>query len=220
MQLLQYAFTIVLVSVVVGAVIAFVFMGLTMVRRTRRLARAAHERGMRFFRDDPYDVPRRYAGSAVISAGHSPRANNVIDGRFNGRPVRAFDFRCELGHGTRRMTRHYAVMAFEADRASEPLLMWQTSEEETPPLAARSPDGQLGRWQYRGNRRLAEALASSCEGLGDAPVSMEVRGTALIAAAAAKGRSPDCSARFRQIEAAARAWAAAIGGSVDSAGSV
>ena len=193
MQLLQYAFTIVLVSVLVGAVIAFVFMGLTKVRRTRRLARAAHERGMRFFRDDPYDVPRRYAGSAVISAGHSPRANNVIDGRF---------------------------MAFEADRASEPLLMWQTSEEETPPWAARSPDGQLGRWQYRGNRRLAEALASSCEGLGDAPVSMEVRGTALIAAAAAKGRSPDCSARFRQIEAAARAWAAAIGGSVDSAGSV
>jgi hypothetical protein len=212
LQFLQYAFTIVLIGVLTGAVVAFLCMGIAKVRRTRRLAGLAHQRGMRFFPDDPYDVPRRYAGFAVVSGGHSPRANNVIDGRLEGRPVRAFDFRCELGHGTRRTTRHYAVIALEAERASEPLLMWHADNAETPPLATDCADGQVGQWRYRGSRQLAEAMAESCKLLDEAPANIEIRDAVLVVATPAREHARDCAVRFRQVEAAAGAWrGAAVG---------
>jgi len=186
--LLQYAFVAVLLGVLVAAVGTFVVVGLAKVRRTRRLAGAAHRQGRRFFRDDPYDVPRRYGDFALISSGHSPRANNVTDGRLGGLAVRTFDFRCELGHGTRRTTRHYNIMTADVQGPAEGVLMWPDSDADIAPLAARDNDGRVAGWSFSGSRRLAGALAGAWAGGPGEEPCMEVRGSVLMVAAPA-GRS-------------------------------
>ena len=158
MELIQYAFVAVLVGVLLAASVSFAVMGLGKMLRRRRLARDAHESGMKFFPDDPYDVPRRYADFAVVSSGHSPCANNVTAGRLGGRALRAFDFRCELGHGTRRLTRRYSVAVAETSLAQASLLMWHTGDAELAPMAARDMQGRVGQWSFRGSRALAEAV--------------------------------------------------------------
>ncbi len=209
MVVLRYALMAVLVGVLMTAVISFVAMGLATVRRTRRLGRKAHERGMRFFPDDPFDAPRRYGEFAVISGGHSPRANNVTDGRVDGRSLRAFDFRCELGHGTRRTTRHYSVVVAEADRAAPYLLMWHDADAELAPLAARDCRWHVGAWRYRGPAALAAALAEACADLADTGGSIETRGTTLMVAAPARRGAPDHAVPLPCVEAALRLLRAA-----------
>jgi len=186
MVLVQYAFVVLLVAVLVAAVATFVVMGLAKLRRTRNLARAAHQQECRFFRDDPHDMPRRYGGFAVISSGHSPRANNVTDGRLAGRPVRAFDFRCELGHGTRRLTRHYNVVAADALPPGPAVLLWPDHDRLLAPLAARNADGHVRCWSFRGNPRLATALAKGWTGNDETAPAIEVRGSVLLVATPAR----------------------------------
>lgn len=183
MEFIQYAFVAALVGVLLAASVSFAVMGLGKMLRRRRLARDAHESGMKFFPDDPYDVPRRYADFAVVSSGHSPCANNVTAGRLRGRTLRAFDFRCELGHGTRRLTRRYSVVVAETRLAQPSLLMWHTGDAELAPLAARDMQGRVGRWSYRGSRELAEAVEPACRRLEQAQPSIEVRGAVVLIAA-------------------------------------
>jgi hypothetical protein len=173
---LHAAFEYLLIAVLVAAVISFVVMGLAKVRRSRSLARAAHQRGNRFFRDDPFDVPRRYAKFALISSGHSPCAHNVTDGRLGGRSARAFDFRCELGHGTRRITRHYSVLVVGAAECPHRLLMWSDADASPGgtgkgtsaggPTPARTnwpprPPGPAPTWR-KSERASSFATACSC----------------------------------------------------------
>ena len=178
--LLQYALVAFLIGVLAVAVVSFARLGVAKLLRTRRLGRSAHQKGMRFFRDDPYDAARRYAQFAVISSGHSPRANNVTDGRLAGEPVRAFDFRCELAHGTRRTTRYYNVLVAETRHGYGSVVMWNEADADLAPLAARDSAGRLGAWDYRGSRRLAAALAAACKDLADVGASMEIRGSILM----------------------------------------
>jgi len=181
-ELLRFAFVVVLMVVLAAALVSFLLMGLSKARRTRRLARLAHEQGRRFFRDDPYAVACRYAGFAMISCGHSPRAHNVTDGRLEGRPIRAFDFRCELGHGTRRVTRHFRVAAADLPAPPGDLLMWHDSDSEFAPLAARDSEGRLGAWNYRGRTDLAAAVAGALGGADPPASAVEVHGTTLMIA--------------------------------------
>jgi len=183
MEFIQYAFVAVLVGVLLAASVSFTVMGLGKMRRRRRLARDAHESGMKFFPDDPYDVPRRYADFAAISSGHSPCANNVTAGRLRGRTFQAFDFRCELGHGTRRLTRRYSVVVAETRLAQPSLLMWHTGDAELAPLAARDMQGRLGQWSFRGSRALAEAVEAACRRIEQAQPGIEVRGSVVLIAA-------------------------------------
>jgi hypothetical protein len=178
MEQIQYAF----VAVLVAASVSFAVMGLGKVLRRRRLARDAHQRGLRFFPDDPYDVPRRYADFAVISSGHSPCANNVTAGGIAGRTVRAFDFCCELGHGTRRLTRRYSVAVAETHLSQPSLLMWHAGDGELAPLAARDVQGQVGQWGFCGSRELAETVQAACRHLGHAQPSVEIRGSVVLIA--------------------------------------
>jgi len=200
LHLAQYAF-VALLGVLVTAVVSFVVMGLAKFRRARHLARAAHERGMRFFRDDPFDVPRRYAGFAVISSGHSARANNVTDGRLGSRPVRAFDFRYELGHGTRRITRHYSVITAETGRPCDSLLMWHEGDADLAPLAARDSEGRVALWGYRGARDLAADVAAACSEFEECAASVEIRGSVVVVAAPARRSTGRYAVSFGQVSA-------------------
>jgi hypothetical protein len=180
------AFEYLLIAVLVAAVVSFVVMGLAKMRRSRWLARAAHQRGNRFFRDDPFDVPRRYAHFALISSGHSPCANNVTDGRLGGRSARAFDFRCELGHGTRRITRHYSVLVVGAADCPQRLLMWSDADAEGAPLVARDAQGHVGGWACTGPADLAALAERACPGLAESGTSIELRDGLLMLAAPAR----------------------------------
>lgn len=183
MELIRYAFVAGLVAVLLAASVAFIVMGMAKVRRRRRLARQAHERGLKFFPEDPYDVPRRYADFAVISSGHSPCANNVTAGGVGARPVRAFDFRCELGHGTRRTTRLCSVAVGEARLDLGNLLMWHTDDAELAPLAAGASGVTMGPWNCIGSPDLARAVMAACEPIAEARPSVEVRGPVVLVAA-------------------------------------
>jgi hypothetical protein len=177
---LQTAIVLLLVVVLAAAVLTFAIMGFVQYRRLERLAGQAHQAGMRFASEDPFDAPRRYAGFALIRSGHSQRANNVAYGRIDGLPVRAFDFRYEVGHGTRRLIRHYGVVVVETETDALPTLLWNERDTGGKPLAATLADGRIGSWRYVGSDRIAETIVAACVHLGDQAVGMEVRGNALM----------------------------------------
>lgn len=155
-------------------------MGALQVRRTRALAGEAHRMELRFSPDDPFDVPRRYADFALVHCGHSPRASNVTYGRVGGCPVRAFDFRYEVGHGTRRSARHYSVIVVETDLSLPFVLMWHEGDAQAAPLAVRQAGKRRGGWFCLGSDRLAASLADACAPMTGDRVSMQTRENAIM----------------------------------------
>ena len=177
---MQAAVIIVLLGVLAVAMAFFAVMGLAQVRRTKALARAANEMGLQFSSDDPFDVPRRYADLALISCGHSGRANNVSYGRLHGLPVRAFDFRYEIGHGTRRIARHYSVVTAEVGVELPPALIWHVEDEAVSPLLAGRPTAHVDCWACQGDAEFARQLAEACRALADYFVSAQTQGSIML----------------------------------------
>lgn len=171
---------ILLSCVLLIAVISFAVMALMQVRRTRLAKRDAQKLNMRFSPEDPFDIPHRYGDSVLVTSGHSPWATNVTYGRVAGRRVRAFDFRYEVGHGTRRMTRHYAVVVIETDYQLPHLLMWHDADAQFSPVQVRTSDGHIGYWEYCGDSELAETLSDVCKTTGSEVISLQTCGKGLM----------------------------------------
>jgi hypothetical protein len=110
----------------------------------------------------------------LCSAGHSAQASNIIYGRLQGLPVRAFDFRYEVGHGTRRATRHYHVILVE-EGVSPGVLMWNRRDAANAPAAARDCPPEGGDWCVRGDAGQARRLGDLCSALAEDTVSIEAR---------------------------------------------
>lgn len=168
----------ILIGVWVVAAISMAVMGWRDHRRANALARKAHEMFMKFSIDDPFDIPRRYGPFAVIATGHSVRAGHVTYGRLEGVSVRAFDLRYELGHGTRRSTRFYGVIALESPADLGDVLLWNQREDQAVPVAAQMNEGRLDGWSFRGDRALAERLADCCQAFR--VVSAQSRGNTVM----------------------------------------
>ena len=179
---MQIAFMATLVIALVAAMISFVVMGTRHLGRSRTLARHSHERGMRFSREDPFGVPERYRDFALISCGHSPRACNVSHGQIDSWNVRAFDFRYEVGHGTRRMTCHYSVIVIDTQIDFPNVLMWSDADAEHAPLEVRRSDGHVDCWCFTGSGALADVLRNAAGSLVAEGLSMQVRGSMLMVA--------------------------------------
>ena len=162
------------------SLVSFVVLGLLNRRRTRHLARWANGKGMRFSAGDIFAVSRRYARFAIVGAGHSPQASNVTYGRCNGLPVRAFDFRYEIGHGTRRLTKHYGVIVIETDRPLPKALVWHETDVDCAPMPIRAANRRLDGWRFAGDERAALALVEACRMLQPEAVSAEAEGKALM----------------------------------------
>ena len=175
----QTILLLVLVGALCGAVVGFCGLGILQHFRSAAMARWAHESGMHFSPQDTFDVPRRCAAFAICSGGHSPQASNVTYGRLRGLPVRAFDFRYEVAHGTRRSTRHYCVVLVEAP-CLEPVLMWNRLDADGAPPPARWPDGVRGDWSGRGDAAAARRLGDACSALASSGVSIEARAEGLM----------------------------------------
>ena len=177
---MQDTFTLLLIGVLIASVVSFVVMGLRQLRRTNSLARKAHEMDMHFSPSDLFDVPRRYGGFALISSGHGPRAYNVTHGRVRGVPVRAFDFRYEVGHATRRTTRHYAVIVVQTHMVLGELVMWHIDDAQAAPLSSSIAARRVGKWMCCGDMELAYTLAEASGPLGDQFASAEVRNDTIM----------------------------------------
>lgn len=176
---MQIAFTALLV-LLSASMVSFVVMGVLQMRRTRALAGEAHRSRLRFSADDPFDVPLRYAGLALVRCGHSPRASNVTYGRVAGCPIRAFDFRYEVGHGMRRSARHYSVIVIETGLSLPGVTMWHEQDAQAAPLAVRVASTRLGCWFCLGSEALAAALGGACEPMAPDGVSVQTHGSVLM----------------------------------------
>jgi hypothetical protein len=187
-----------------AAVAWFVVMGALQARRTGALARWANETGMLFAADDPFDLPRKYANFALVAGGHSGRACNVTHGPLEGLPVRAFDFHYELGHGTRRLSLHYGVVAAETGQELPAVLMWNERQPGFAPLAALCRDAEVRGWSFRGSASLAALLGGACPDLADRAACIETRGTILMLAAPVRlreGHARDLAAAGKLLAA-------------------
>ena len=198
----QTVLVVLLLAAPVAAGVGFAIGGWLQVRRRDRLARTAHEAGLLFSAEDPFDAPRRYVRFAMIGGGHSGRAANVTYGRVRGFAVRAFDFRYEVGHGTRRQGRRYAVIAVEDLGAFPPVLLWRRRDADLAPLAARQTAGRAGEWDCRGDRaaqvvaQLPEALAAAVTGVEVlAAMELTAAGSPVTRSAPPPGRRCCCGHR-------------------------
>jgi len=176
----QDIFTLLLNGVLVISVVSFVVMGFRQWRRTNSLARKAHEMQLHFSASDLFDVPRRYGGFAMISNGHGPRACNVTHGHIQKSLVRAFDFRYEVGHATRRETRHYAVIAVQTRMRLGKLVMWHIDDAHAAPLSNAPGSRSMGKWICRGDMELARVMVEANALLTDRTVSVEVQDDSIL----------------------------------------
>ena len=177
---MQIAFVVILMLTLLAASISFTVMGLRHSAHTRFLAQNAHKRGILFSREDPFDVPVRFGEFAIISCGHSPRAYNVMHGQLEHWPVRAFTFRYEVGHGTKRTTRHYGIVVVEFNNKLPDVIMWSTVVDDQAPLEVRNSVGNVLCWSFAGSKKVADAVAGSAIALGEKGLGIQIRGDLLM----------------------------------------
>lgn len=205
---MQFAFPLILIVALGAGMVVLAWMGCSRRRRLTALARTAHEMGMRFSPDDPFDLTRHYSGLILASAGHSGRAENVIFGRYDGWALRAFDYYFEVGHGTRRLSRRYGIIAADTDLDLPDVLMWSGDDSEHIPLAVSSPLGRSGRWLIITGMAFAPTLAEAFSNYPDRPIDLQIdNGSVMICSpvrwkpaelASQLARAVECLRRLRK----------------------
>jgi len=154
---------------------------------------------MRFSGDDPFDIPNRYSNFAIITSGHSPCASNFIYGQIDGWPIRAFDFRFELGHGTRRQTSYYHIIVLETDLQLPELIMWNDNDPQTSPLSISLATGRFGCWSVRGDDKLAQALQGAFAEIGDTGLGIEILGKNVMLCVPAANKRVHLETKIEQV---------------------
>ena len=199
---MQYLFLVILVGALGAGVTVLAWMGVAQRCRRNLLARTAHEMGMKFSPSDPFDLTGRYGDFVVSSAGHSPRAENVIHGRYGGWSVRAYDYRYETGHGPRRVGRRYSILVAETGLDLPAALLWHVDDTEHLPLAAQRHVGQAGNWLLVAGADGAPALAAAFAAFGDRPVNIQVRRGSVMLCSAERFKPRDLRARLDEAVSA------------------
>jgi hypothetical protein len=192
------------IVVLAGAALSFAAVAMLQSQRARQLARRAHEMGLAFSGEDLFDAPRRYAAFALMQAGHSCRAHNLVYGRREGMPMRAFDVHYEVGHGANRSTRRYWAIAVEADRPLRRLILWNRLDHQRAPLEARFAGVEFESWFLRGNADAAAAVAGVLRSLAAQGVSFESSGNMLLLCLPAHRRALAEASQFEIASACAR----------------
>lgn len=193
---------IALVSLVLlAAAMSFAVAGVRQHRRRVQLARWAGRLGLRFSEDDLLDVPQSCAAFALVSCGHSPAACNLAYGRVEGWTIRMFDFRYEIGHGTRRLARRYEVMMADLPKAPRDLLMWREADFTT--LAPAANHTRHGQWECLGEAASWEAIARSL-GEDASGACVQVHGNRLMIALAGLGKGRSFDQRLAQLQRVAK----------------
>ncbi|MCK4624807.1 MAG: BatA domain-containing protein [Phycisphaerae bacterium] len=177
---MQFAFPLILILALGVGIVVLIWMGWSRRRRLNMLSRKAGEMGMRFSANDPFDMARRHSGFILASAGHSGRAENIIHGRYDGWHLRAFDYYFEVGHGSRRLSRRYSVIAADTDLDLGDVLMWSDDDTDNVPLIARTPTGRIGQWMVISGMEFAETVADAFSDYHDQPVDLQINNRSVI----------------------------------------
>ncbi len=184
---MRVLFTGLLVALLVGAVVAFLIIGIRQRLRRRRLAAQCRNVGLEFAPTDPFDVAQCFFDFVLISAGHSGRAENVAHGRVGGNRLRVFDFLYEIGHGIRRVVRRYSVVIVEPKGRLGDVLMWNEGDIHSAPLAIGEATQPVGPWVCSGDAAAARRLANAAGSLSQLAASMQVVRNTLLVCAPARG---------------------------------
>ncbi len=213
---MQFAFPLILIAALGVGVVVLAWMGWSRRRRLLALARIAHETGMRFSPDDPFDLTRHYSGFVLPSAGHSGRAENVVFGRYDGWVLRAFDYYFEVGHGTRRMSRRYSIITADTDLDLPDLLMWSSDDTEHVPLAVRRPLGQAGQWMVITGMKFAGTMVEAFSNYSDRPIDLQINNGSVMICSPVRwkpveltgelARAVECLQRLREKKARNNKW--------------
>jgi len=182
---------VILVVALIAAVISFVVMGVFHEKRTRKISAMAFARSARFSREDPFDIPQRYRDFVLISCGHSPRAFNVTYGQVDFWTLRSFDFRYEVGHGTRRLSRLYSVVVIDTHLKLPDVMMWNDSDSDNAPLEIMQIDGHIGRWSFAGDAKFAAKLCDFAQKDGFENLSLQIYNNTLLLSRAAGAKSAE-----------------------------
>ena len=180
---------LILVVALIAAVISFLVMGILHEKRTRKISAMAFACSFRFSREDPFDIPQRYRDFVLISCGHSPRAFNVTYGQVDSWTLRSFDFRYEVGHGTRRMSRLYSVVVIDTQLKLPDVMMWNYSDSDNAPLEIMQVDGHIGRWSFTGNAKFTGQLCDFAQKEGFENISLQICNNTLLLSQAAGDKS-------------------------------
>lgn len=174
-------FGLILVVFFIAALCVFGVHGWRRVRRERMLAAQAAEMGLKFSREDPFELPMKYAAFSLMNCGHGQNAYNVAHGRAGSLDVQAFDFSYEAGHGFERSTRRYGIIVF-AVQSDENVAMWPQHIPGNMPFITGDVTGTVGPWCYCGSQRLAENIhaADSNEGLEKAGACVELKDNVMM----------------------------------------
>jgi hypothetical protein len=165
----------ILVVALVATVLYIVAMGIRQRRQARTLARLTAELSLRFSRDDPLELPEALSEFSLVAGGHSARASHVAYGRLDEMDVAAFNFRYEVGHGTRRLTRHYSMFLARVGHDLPPVVMWNTRDPDVTPVDMHRVDQHVAGWACTGSRILADIVKDTAGELAGKGLSVEVR---------------------------------------------
>lgn len=196
------SFLIILLGALLAGLGALGWLARSQRRRRLGLSRSAHEVGMRFSATDIFQLSRRYACFVLAQAGHSPVAENVLYGRFDRWQMRLFDYRFEAGHGPRRMVRRYSVIVAETDLHAPRTILWDSRDEQPPPLVVQQPQGQMGRWWVVQGREYAAPLAAAFDEMAAEPLHIQAQDGMIIACSARRWQSGEIPQRLQEMSKA------------------
>jgi hypothetical protein len=98
-------------------------------RRRQEIEALAVQLGFRYDRNDPYNLPERYAHMAFFSMGQDRKATNVLTGKVNGQDVILFDYRFKTGSrkSENQTTYHFQAAILGLPIVAPRLTLWRAS---------------------------------------------------------------------------------------------
>ncbi len=206
----------ILTLALVLAIGGYIVMGIRRHVSMNDLKRHAARRGVQFSHEDPISILQQQGQFSLLSSGHSPQVCDVMHGRIAQQVLSAFDFRYEVGHGTRRMTRRYHVALLHLPHTCDDLLLWSQGDDSGCPLAVLGKGKTFGAWRYVGSREQAERLAALVQDVSLPAACLEVRGESLLMAVSNPRRRQEYTLWVDKALAIASQWSCGHGDRQDS----
>ena len=101
---------------------AFVIVGLWLgARRKKELAAWATNAGLSFSPGSDRSYDNYYPAFGCLHRGHTRSAYNIAAGSWNGRPLKAFDYRYVTGHGKNRSAHTFSAIILGSGLFLKPL---------------------------------------------------------------------------------------------------
>ncbi len=104
-------------------------------RRLKTVMAVAKLQGLRFLHKDDRNIPQRYSEFICLRQGRNHWAFNLLEGKWDGWPVLAFDYHYSIRFGKRDHHHYFSAVILESEIPLKPLLIladrksWQLARE-------------------------------------------------------------------------------------------